>query len=72
MISIELQNAWQFILVCAGLCLISAALGALIMRQRTRKKCEMLETSTQNLSTQLELEKERYLEKIGTIEEMRK
>jgi len=72
MISIELQNAWQFVLLCASLCLLSAALGALIMRSRARKEHEKLESIAQQLSMQLQLEKERYLEKIETIEESRK
>lgn len=71
MISIELQNAWQFILLCSSLCLLSAALGALIMRHRAHKACEKLENDTQKLSMQLELEKERYLEKIEAIEDSR-
>lgn len=71
MISIELQNAWQFILLSTSLCLLSAALGALIMRHRTRKACEQLEINMQKLSMQLELEKERYLEKIEAIEDSR-
>ncbi len=71
MISIELQNAWQFILLCTSLCLLSAALGALIMRHRAHKACEQLEINTQKLSMQLELEKERYLEKIEAIEDSR-
>ncbi len=72
MISVELQNAWQFVLLCASLCLLSAALGALIMRNRARKEHEKLESISQQLSMQLQLEKERYLEKIETIEESRK
>ena len=72
MISVELQNAWQFVLLCASLCLLSAALGALIMRSRARRKHEKLESISQQLSMQLHLEKERYLEKIETIEESRK
>ena len=71
MISIELQSAWQFILVCASLCLLSAALGALIMRHRARKVSAGLEAHAQKLSMQLELEKERYLQKIETSEESR-
>ena len=71
MISIELQSAWQFILVCASLCLLSAALGALIMRHRARKVSAGLEAHAQKLSMQLELEKERYLQKIETNEESR-
>ena len=72
MISVELQNAWQFVLLCANLCLLSAALGALIMRSRARREHEKLESISQQLSMQLHLEKERYLEKIETIEESRK
>ncbi len=72
MISVELQNAWQFVLLCASLCLLSAALGALSMRNRARKEHEKLESISQQLSMQLQLEKERYLEKIETIEESRK
>ena len=72
MISVELQNTWQFVLLCASLCLLSAALGALIMRNRARKEHEKLESISQQLSMQLQLEKERYLEKIETIEESRK
>lgn len=72
MISVELQNAWQFVLLCASLCLLSAALGALIMRSRARREHEKLESISQQLSMQLHLEKERYLEKIETIEESRK
>ena len=72
MISVELQNAWQFVLLCASLCLLSAALGALIMRSRARREHEKLESISQQLSMQLQLEKERYLEKIETIEESRK
>lgn len=71
MISIELQNAWQFILLSTSLCLLSAALGALIMRHRSRKEYKKLEINTQKLSMQLELEKERYLEKIEAIEDSR-
>jgi len=71
MINIDLHTAWQFILLCVSLCLLSAALGALIMRNRARKKCEQLETHKQKLSMQLEHEKERYLEKIETIKESR-
>lgn len=72
MISVEIQNAWQFVLLCASLCLLSAALGALIMRSRARREHEKLESISQQLSMQLHLEKERYLEKIETIEESRK
>ncbi len=72
MISVELQDTWQFVLLCASLCLLSAALGALIMRSRARRENEKLETISQQLSMQLQLEKERYLEKIETIEESRK
>ncbi len=72
MISVELQNTWQFVLLCASLCLLSAALGALIMRSRARREREKLESISQQLSMQLQLEKERYLEKIETIEESRK
>ena len=72
MVNIELQNAWQFVLLCASLCLLSAALGALIMRSRARKEHEKLESMVQQLSMQLQLEKERYIEKIETIEESRK
>ena len=71
MISIDLHTAWQFILLCVSLCLLSAALGALIMRNRARKECEQLEIHKQKLSMQLEHEKERYLEKIETIKESR-
>ena len=71
MISVELQSAWQFILLCASLCLLSAALGALVMRYRSYKKYEKLELESQQLSTQLTIEKERYLEKIQAIEESR-
>lgn len=71
MINIDLHTAWQFILLCVSLCLLSAALGALIMRNRARKECEQLETHKQKLSMQLEHEKERYLEKIETIKESR-
>ena len=71
MISLELQNAWQFILLCASLCLLSAALGALIMRYRANKNYEKLELESQQLSTQLTIEKERYLEKIQAIEDSR-
>ena len=69
MINVELQNAWQFVLICASLCLLSAALGALIMRSRARQEHAKLESMAQQLSMQLQLEKERYLEKIETIEE---
>ena len=72
MISVEFQNTWQFVLLCASLCLLSGALGALIMRGRARREREKLETISQQLSLQLQLEKERYLEKIETIEESRK
>ncbi len=72
MINVELQNAWQFVLICASLCLLSAALGALIMRSRARQEHAKLESMAQQLSMQLQLEKERYLEKIETIEESRK
>ena len=72
MISVELQNAWQFILLCSSLCLLSATLAALIMRNLARKENEKLESISQQLSIQLQLEKERYLEKIETIEESRK
>ena len=72
MVNVELENAWQFVLVCASLCLLSAALGALIMRNHARKAHNKLESSSQQLSMQLHLEKERYLEKIETIEESRK
>ena len=72
MVNVELENAWQFVLVCASLCLLSAALGALIMRSHARKAHNKLESSSQQLSMQLHLEKERYLEKIETIEESRK
>lgn len=72
MVSVELQDTWQFVLLCASLCLLSAALGALIMRNRARKEHDKLETMAQQLSMQLQLEKERYLEKIETIEESRK
>lgn len=72
MISVELQNTWQFVLLCASLCLLSAALAALIMRNRARQEIEKHETISQQLSMQLQLEKERYLEKIETIEESRK
>lgn len=71
MINIDLHTAWQFILLCVSLCLLSAALGALIMRNRARKECEQLEIHKQKLSMQLEHEKERYLEKIETIKESR-
>ncbi len=72
MINVELQNAWQFVLLCASLSLLSAALGALIMRSRAHREHEKLESISQQLSMQLHLEKERYLEKIETIEESRK
>lgn len=72
MINVELQDAWQFVLLCASLCLLSAALGALIMRNRARREQDKLESISQQLSMQLQLEKERYLEKIETIEESRK
>ena len=72
MISVELQNTWQFVLLCGSLCLLSGALGALIMRSRARKEHDKLESISQQLSMQLQLEKERYLEKIETIEESRK
>ena len=72
MISVELQNTWQFVLLCASLCLLSGALGALIMRGRARREREKLEIISQQLSMQLQLEKERYLEKIETIEDSRK
>ena len=72
MISVELQDTWQFVLLSASLCLLSAALGALIMRNRARKEHDKLESMAQQLSMQLHLEKERYLEKIETIEESRK
>ena len=72
MISVELHNTWQFVLLCASLCLLSAALSALIMRSRARREKEKLEVISQQLSMQLQLEKERYLEKIETIEESRK
>ena len=72
MINVELQDTWQFVLICASLCLLSAALGALIMRSRARREKEKLESISQQLSMQLQLEKERYLEKIETIEESRK
>ena len=72
MISVELQDTWQFVLLCASLCLLSAALGALIMRSRARKEHDKLEIMAQQLSMQLQIEKERYLEKIETIEESRK
>ncbi|QMU61480.1 MAG: DNA recombination protein RmuC [Gammaproteobacteria bacterium] len=42
------------------------------MRNRARKEHEKLESISQQLSMQLQLEKERYLEKIETIEESRK
>ena len=71
MIGIELQNAWQIILLVASLCLLSAALGALIMRLRTREQHEALDIQAQKLSLQLEHERERYIEKIETIEESR-
>ncbi len=72
MINVELQDTWQFVLLCSSLCLLSAALGALIMRSHARQKHEKLESMAQQLSMQLQLEKERYLEKIETIEESRK
>ena len=72
MISVELQNTWQFVLLCSSLCLLSGALGALIMRGRARKEREKLESISQQLSMRLQLEKERYLEKIETMEESRK
>jgi DNA recombination protein RmuC len=72
MINVQLENAWQFVLLCASLCLLSAALGALIMRNHARKEHNKLESISQQLSMQLHLEKERYLEKIETIEESRK
>jgi len=72
MISVELQHTWQFVLICASLCLLSAALAALIMRNRARKEIEKHESISQQLSMQLQVEKERYLEKIETIEESRK
>ncbi|MEJ2116000.1 MAG: DNA recombination protein RmuC [Gammaproteobacteria bacterium] len=72
MITVELQNTWQLVLLCASLCLLSAALATLIMRNRARKEHEKLESISQQLSMQLQLEKERYLEKIETIEESRK
>lgn len=72
MINVELQDTWQFALLCASLCLLSAALGALIMRNRARREQDKLESISQQLSMQLQLEKERYLEKIETIEESRK
>jgi len=72
MISVELQNAWQFVLLCASLCLLSAALAALIMRSLAHREHKKLESMAQQLSMQLQLEKERYLEKLETIEESRK
>ncbi|MBT8125230.1 MAG: DNA recombination protein RmuC [Gammaproteobacteria bacterium] len=42
------------------------------MRSRARREHEKLESISQQLSMQLHLEKERYLEKIETIEESRK
>ncbi|MGH1537874.1 MAG: DNA recombination protein RmuC [Gammaproteobacteria bacterium] len=42
------------------------------MRNRARKEHHKLESISQQLSMQLQLEKERYLEKIETIEESRK
>ena len=42
------------------------------MRSRARKEHKKLESIAQQLSIQLQLEKERYLEKIETIEESRK
>ncbi len=71
MISIELQSAWQFILLCASLCLLSAALSALIMRNHLRKDFEKIKLESQQLSTQLTIEKERYLEKIEAIKDSR-
>ena len=72
MISIELQNEWQIILICISLCLFSAALGAIIMRLRLRDAYEKLDKHANKLSMQLEHERERYIEKIETIEESRK
>ena len=72
MISFEPQDTWQVILICASLCLLCAALGALIMKLRSREEFEKIETHSQKLSMQLEHERERYIEKIETIEESRK
>ncbi len=71
MIGFEIQYTWQIILLCASLCLLSAALGALIMRMRAREEYEALDVHAQKLSLQLEHERERYIEKIETIEESR-
>ena len=71
MISIELQNAWQFILLCASLCLLGAVFGALFMRWRSAQKRKQLENDCQKLSLQLEFEKQRYTERIETIEKAR-
>ena len=72
MISIELQSAWQFIMLCASLCLLSGALGAIIMRTIARKSHEKFELEQQKLVTQFSIEKERYKEKLQAIEESRK
>ncbi len=71
MISFELLYAWQVLLLCTSLCLLCAALGALIMRLHSHKKIEELDIQAQKLTLQLEHERERYIEKIETIEESR-
>ena len=67
-----LLSSWQYIFLLTGLCLLSAILGALIMRLRARKEIERLQNEAQKLSLQLEHEKELRSEKVATIEDARK
>ncbi len=66
-----MSDTWQFLFLCAVLCLLSGALGALIMHYRGRSKCARLRAREQELSLQLWHEKEIHSEKIKAFEDAR-
>lgn len=70
MLHAELQSVWQLVVLGTCLCLLSGALGAWAMHHRRRKQCRQSETEIQQLSLQLELEKERHTEKADSIKEV--
>lgn len=66
-----MSDTWQFLFLCAVLCLLSGALGALIIHYRGRSEYARLQTREQELSLQLQHEKEIHSDKIKTFEDAR-
>ncbi len=72
MMNMTLQYIWYLVLTGVALCLLSATLATLVTLYRARQQRARIEADRQKLSMQLELEKQRCVEKINTIEELRK